>query len=81
MKVTTIGFWGTALIILIAGAAGLAQSSPPVLELISVSSEEVQGDNSSGSDGFLNEIRISARLDRVTVDRSCIPNSTAHTGC
>ena len=48
MRITAIGVCGTAVSILLAGAAGLAQSSSPVLELISVSSAEVQGNAASG---------------------------------
>ena len=46
MRTTTIR--GTALLTLLVGGAGLAQSSSPVLELISVSSDEVQGNGPSG---------------------------------
>ena len=38
---------GTALLTVLAGAT-IAQSTSPVLELISVSSDEVQGNNASG---------------------------------
>ena len=48
MRTTTIRVWGTALLALLVGAVGFAQSSSPVLELISVSSAEVQGNNASG---------------------------------
>ena len=48
MRTTTIRVWGTALLALLVDAAGLAQSSSPVLELISVSSAEVQGNSASG---------------------------------
>jgi uncharacterized repeat protein (TIGR01451 family) len=48
MTTTTVRLWCAALIALMAGAAGLAQSSSPVLELISVSSAEVQGNAASG---------------------------------
>ena len=48
MRTMTIGAWGTALSILVMGAVGLAQSSSPVLELISVTNAEVQGNSASG---------------------------------
>ena len=48
MRTTTIGVWGTALSTLLVGAVGLAQSSSPILELISVTSDEVQGNGPSG---------------------------------
>ena len=48
MRTTTIGMWGAALFVILAGAISFAQSSSPVLELISVSSAEVQGNNASG---------------------------------
>ena len=48
MTTTTVRLWCAALIALMAGAAGLAQSTSPVLELISVSSAEVQGNAASG---------------------------------
>jgi uncharacterized repeat protein (TIGR01451 family) len=47
--------WGTVLVALIAVVAGVAQSSTGTLELISVSSAGVQGDNASGlGAGFTN---------------------------
>ena len=48
MRTTTIGVWGTALVTVLVGAASFAQSSSPVLELISVSSVGVQGNAASG---------------------------------
>ena len=48
MRITTIGVWGTALLTLFVGAASFAQSSSPVLELISVSSAKFQGNSASG---------------------------------
>ena len=48
MTTTTVRLGCAALMALMAGAAGLAQTSSPVLELISVSSAEVQGNSASG---------------------------------
>jgi uncharacterized repeat protein (TIGR01451 family) len=53
MMRSTSKLWVIVLISVAVVAATLAQSSGG-LELISVSSEEVQGDNNSGSDGFAN---------------------------
>jgi hypothetical protein len=52
MKISTPRVWGTALIVLAGAVAGLAQSSPGVFELISVSSAGMQGNADSGSAGF-----------------------------
>jgi uncharacterized repeat protein (TIGR01451 family) len=53
MKRGSSKFCAVVLIALVAVAAAMAQLPSGVLELISVSSEEVQGNNASGSAGFL----------------------------
>ena len=53
MRTGIIKMWGIALIIVAAAVVSIAQSTSGVLELISVSSEEVQGNDASGtSAGF-----------------------------
>lgn len=52
MRTGIIELWGIALIILAAAVVSVAQSTSGVLELVSVSSEEVQGNNESGTGGF-----------------------------
>jgi hypothetical protein len=54
MKRGSIRLCGIVLIALVAVAAAMAQAPSGVLELISVSSEEVQGNNNSGTEGFAN---------------------------
>jgi uncharacterized repeat protein (TIGR01451 family) len=54
MRKLTIRICGTASIVIVVTVSGFAQSSTGVLELVSVSSAEGQGDNASGSGGFVN---------------------------